>query len=152
MHFKTNAFAHKATRVAHLAALLLVLTFSAVSGFGQVRGLLTRHVREVARNGEAQPVSRLPADQIMKVDVVLPLRDQAGLDRFLKEIYDPAGPSYRHFLSVPEFTERFGPTQEDYDSVVGFAKAHGFAVVGGTRDGMEVQIKALFRPSKALFI
>jgi kumamolisin len=42
---------------------------------------------------------------------------------------------------VAKFTERFGPTQQDYDAVVRFAKANGFAVVGGTRDGMDVQIK-----------
>ena len=127
MHFKTNAFAHRDTRVAHLAALLLVLPFSAVNGFGQGQGLLTRHVRQVTQNGEAQPIGRLPADQIMSLDVVLPLRDQAGLDRFLKEIYDPARPSYRHFLTPPEFTERFGPSQDDYDSVVRFLKANSFA-------------------------
>jgi len=46
----------------------------------------------------------------------------------------------RHFLTVPEFTERFGPTQADYDAVVRFAKANGFTVTGGSRDGMDVQI------------
>ena len=59
----------------------------------------------------------------------------------MKELYDPASPSYRHFLTVPEFTARFGPSQADYDAVVRFAKANGFTVVGGTRDGMDVQIK-----------
>lgn len=91
--------------------------------------------------GEAKPIGQLPSDQIMRLDVVLPLRDPAGLEAFLKELYDPASPSYRHFLTVPEFTERFGPTQEDYDAVTRFAKADGFEVVGGSRDGMEVQIE-----------
>jgi subtilase family serine protease len=39
------------------------------------------------------------------------LSDQAGLNAFLKELYDPSSPSYRHFLTVPEFTARFGPSQ-----------------------------------------
>ena len=30
---------------------------------------------------------------------------------FSRQLYDPASPSYRHFLTVPEFTERFGPSQ-----------------------------------------
>jgi kumamolisin len=42
---------------------------------------------------------------------------------------------------VPEFTAKFGPTQANYDAVVGWAKANGFEVVGGTRDGMDVQIR-----------
>ncbi len=70
----------------------------------QAQSVLTRHVREATRTGEAKPLGQLPSDQIMNLDVVLPLRDQAGLDSFLKELYDPASPSYRHFLTVPEFT------------------------------------------------
>ena len=119
-----------------IAALTSVLTSNS-----QAQSVLTRHVREVTRTGEAQPIAKLPLDQIMNLDIVLTVRNQAGLDSFLKELYDPASPSYRHFLTVPEFTERFGPSQEDYDAVVRFAKANGFAVVGGTRDGMDVQIK-----------
>ena len=69
------------------------------------------------------------------------MRDQAGLDSFLQELYDPSSPSYRHFLTVEQFTERFGPSQEDYDAVVDFAKANGFTVVGGSRDAMDVQLK-----------
>jgi kumamolisin len=107
----------------------------------QAQSVLTHHVREAVRAGEARPIGQLPSDQIMNLDVVLALRDPAGLDSFLKELYDPATPFYRQFLTVPEFTERFGPTQEDYDAVVRFATANGFEVVGGTRDGMDVQIR-----------
>jgi kumamolisin len=77
----------------------------------------------------------------MQLDLVLPLRDQAGLDKFLADIYDPSSHNYRHFLTVAEFTERFGPTQKDYDAVLHFAKTNGLEVVGGSRDGMEVQVK-----------
>jgi kumamolisin len=102
---------------------------------------LTRHVREAVRNGDAKPIGQLAADKVMTLDVVLALKDPAGLEAFLKEVKDPANALYRHFLTVPEFTERFGPTQEDYDTVVAFLKANGFTVVGGTRDGMDVQVK-----------
>lgn len=107
----------------------------------QAQSMLTRHVREATRNGEATLVGKLPAEQVMQLNIVLPLRDQAGLDSFLRELYDPTSSSYRHFLTVPEFTARFGPSQEDYDAVLRFAKAKGFVIVGGTRDGMDVQIK-----------
>jgi kumamolisin len=115
------------------------------------QSVLTRHVREATRTGEALSLGRLPATQILQINLVLPLRDQAGLDSFLKEVYDPASPSYRHFLTVPEFTERFGPTQEDYDAVVAFAKASGLTVVGGTRDGMDVQVKGPVSAMEAAF-
>jgi len=122
-----------------LAALLSLLSFATTTS--QAQSMSTRHVREVVRSGEAKSVGQLPSKQVMTLDVVLPLRDSAGLDSFLQQLYNPSSSSYRHFLTVPEFTQRFGPTEQDYDSVVRFAEAHGFTVVGGTRDGMDVQIK-----------
>jgi len=61
---------------------------------------------------------------------MLPLSDQAGLDEFLAQVYDPESPVYHQFLSVQEFTERFGPTAADYDAVVAFAEANGMTIRG----------------------
>ena len=102
---------------------------------------LTHHVRDVVLNGQAKPVGQLPLNQTMTLDVVLPLGNRVALQSFLSELYDPASPSYHNFLTVPEFTERFGPSQANYDAAVSFLEANGFTVVGGTRDGMDIQIK-----------
>jgi subtilase family serine protease len=120
-----------------IGALIAVV---AMNTQGQAQSLMTRHVREAVLDGQALSVGRLPATQTMQLNIVLPLRNQAELDNFLRELSDPSSGMYRRFLTVPEFTERFGPTQADYDAVVRFAKANGFTVVGGTRDGMDVQI------------
>ncbi len=107
----------------------------------QPQSLLTRHVREVTVNGEAKSVGRLPATKSLRVDIVLSLRDKGGLESYLQKIYDPSNPLYHHFLTVQEFTDTYGPSQEDYDAVVHFAKANGFAVVGGSRDAFDVQLQ-----------
>ncbi|MBZ5616823.1 MAG: S53 family serine peptidase [Acidobacteriia bacterium] len=109
----------------------------------QEQAALTNHMRDVTLNGQARSVGRLPATHSMRLDIVLPLRNQAELDNFLQELYDPSSPSYRRFLTVQEFTARFGPSQKDYDAVIRFAKRNGFTVVGGSRDGMDVQLKGL---------
>jgi len=101
---------------------------------------LTRHVREVTMNGQARPVGRLPATQFMRLVLALPLRNQAELEKFLQELYDPSSPSYRHFLTVEEFTERFGPSQEDYDAVIRFAERSGLKVVGTSRNRVNVDV------------
>jgi subtilase family serine protease len=113
--------------------------------------LMTRHVRQVTINGQATVVGRLPQRQIMQLDVVLPLRDQAGLDAFLADLYSSTVPNYRQFLTPTEFTERFGPTQEDYNAVVEYVQEHGLAVVGGSRDGMEVQVRGPVSAVEAAF-
>ena len=124
--------------------LSLLALVAMVSGMNVVcqaesRTLLTRHVREAVINGEAKLVGRLPATQAMHFDVVLALRHQPELENFLQELYDPSSSSYRHFVTPEEFTARFGPSQEDYDSLMAFAKASGFTVTGGSRDSMDVQ-------------
>jgi subtilase family serine protease len=101
----------------------------------------TNHVREAVRSGLAQQVGHLPQSQELSLDIVLPLRDQVALEDFLAEVYNPRSSSYRHFLTVSEFTEKFGPTVEDYAAVVQYAKSNGLTVTGGSRDGMEVQVK-----------
>ena len=101
---------------------------------------LTRHVREATLNGQAKPLGRLPATQPMRLVLVLPHRNQAALESLLKELYDPSSPSYHQFLTVEEFTDRFGPSQEDYDTVQRFAQAHGLTVVGTSRNRMNVDV------------
>jgi kumamolisin len=108
-------------------------------------------MRNVVRNNQVQATGRLATNQVMTVDVVLPLRDQAGLDRLLSEIYDPSSPSYHHYLSVAEFTARFGPTQANYNAVVQYMKSNGFSVIGGTRDGMDVVAKGPVSAVQAAF-
>jgi len=121
-----------------LLAFVALVPFAAIQSSAQY--VVTHHLREQVSNGTLQPIGYLPSNQILKLDFVLPLRDQAALDRFVEQVYDPASSSYRQFLTVPEFTEKFGPTQQDYDAVVHFATAHGLTVFGGSRDGMDVQV------------
>ncbi len=126
-----------------LCVMLLSIGSLVSAGFVQARAetLMTRHVRQATLNGQARLVGRLPLNQVLQLDVVLPLRDQAGLDNFLADLYSQTVPNYRHFLTPAEFTARFGPTQEQYDAVVKYVQERGLTIVGGSRDGMEVQVK-----------
>jgi subtilase family serine protease len=124
-----------------LLAIFALVSVANVPGHAQSLPVMTHHVREVTLNGQAQLLGRLPATQSMRIDVVLALRDQAGLETFLHQLYDPSSLSYRHFLTVQEFTAKFGPSQEDYEAVIRFATTNGFTVVGGSRDAMDVQLK-----------
>ncbi len=58
----------------------------------------------------------------------------------LADIYNPGSPNFGHFLTVEEFTGRFGPSQEDYDAVVSFAKTHGLSVVQTSANRMNVDV------------
>ncbi|HEY3990122.1 MAG TPA: protease pro-enzyme activation domain-containing protein [Acidobacteriaceae bacterium] len=131
-----------------LATLMTALAGPATS---HAQNFLTHHMREAVRSGQAQAIGQLPASQVMTLNIVLPLQNQAGLQQLLSEIYDPSSPSYRHYLTVPEFTAQFGPSQADYNAVVQYAKANGFTVIGGSRDGMNVEIKGPVSAVQAAF-
>ncbi|MGA3210603.1 MAG: S53 family peptidase, partial [Terriglobales bacterium] len=59
---------------------------------------------------------------------------------FLDRVYDPASPLFRQFLTVEQFTERFGPSQEDYDTLIAFAKSHGLTVVDTSSNRVNLQV------------
>ena len=122
-------------------ASVLMISFMSMFCAAQSQTLLTRHVREVVSSGIAPAVGRLPETQMMHFDIVLALRHAPELENFLQDIYDPASPHYRHFIKPQEFTARFGPSREEYNAVVQFAKDNGFTVVGGSRDSRVVQLK-----------
>jgi subtilase family serine protease len=136
----------KASLAFFAIALLSIVTVDV-----QAQYTSTHHVREAVRNYQAAPLGRLPASQVMQLDIVLQLRDPEGLKAFLEELYDPNSRIYHQFLTPKEFTERFGPTQAESDTVVKFAKENGLAVVGGSRDGMEVQVRGTVSAVEAAF-
>jgi subtilase family serine protease len=123
------------------AATLVLLASAAFAQDVQPITTLTHHVREVTTNRQAAMVGHLPATQSMRLVIALPLRNQAELDDFLRDVYDPLSSSYRHFLSVDEFTRRFGPTQEDYNAVTRFAQENGLRVVGTSRNRVNLDVR-----------
>jgi subtilase family serine protease len=124
-----------------LTIAAIVGVFTNISG-SKAQTVQTHHVREAISNGDARLVGRLPADQIMKLNIVLPLGNSPGLDAFLSAVTNPASPAYRQFLTPSEFTAKFGPSQANYTALVSFLTSNGFTVTGGSRDGMDVQVSA----------
>ena len=110
--------------------LCSVLPLFVVAAKAPAQSLSTRHVRKEIASGEAYFINRLPANQSLHLDIALSLRNQSELNNLLQNLYDPQSPLFHQFLSVAEFTERFGPTEEDYAAVIRFAEQSGLRVTG----------------------
>ena len=65
----------------------------------------------------------------MDITFILQQRNQEERDQLLKDLYDPSSSVYRQFLTVEQFTEKFGPSREDYETVKAFARADGFQIL-----------------------
>ncbi|HZV34840.1 MAG TPA: protease pro-enzyme activation domain-containing protein, partial [Verrucomicrobiae bacterium] len=86
------------------------------------------HVPEVVKH--LAPISALPANSSLRLAIGLPLRNQDALTNLLHDLYDPSSPSYHQYLTPDQFAQQFGPSEQDYQAVIAFAKAHGLTVTG----------------------
>lgn len=107
-----------------LAGVMLMAT--AVVAKAVERQELKRHVPAAA--ARLKPVGRLDGASELKLAIGLPLRNRPALTNLLAQLYEPASPNYRRFLTPEEFTAQFGPTEADYQAVTAFAQAHGLRV------------------------
>lgn len=105
------------------------------------RALLTTHVPDAVAShsvviaGAPNPASHLT------LQVVLPMRHRADLKTLVDAITNPQSPLFRHYLSVAEFTKRFGPTQHDYETTAKFFDASGLHVTGRAPNRYLLQVE-----------
>ncbi len=126
-------------RAAHIVLSSTLLLF-VMGAQVQAQFMPTRHVRQEVRSGGAPFLNRLPATQSLRLNIALPLRNEPELDNLLQELYDPQSVLFHQFLSVQEFTERFGPTEEDYAEVVRFVERNGLTVTGTSPNRMVLNV------------
>jgi len=132
-------------------SLVVLLVTSLAMGQGELHATLTKHIPEAVSSGRAPMVGRLPATQRLSLAVSLPLRNENGLDELLRQIYNPLSAEYRQYLSVEEFTRRFGPSQSDYAEVISFARANGLKVVDIAANRMVVDVEGTAGDIEAAF-
>ena len=112
-----------------MAAFGAALFISWTSGaWAAPRQSLHGHVPSAIRKLTA--LDRLPGSVSLNLSIGLPLRNQDALTNLLEQLYDPSSPLYHHFLTSQEFTERFGPTQPDYQRLIEYVQSKGLKVVG----------------------
>jgi len=111
------------------ATLCLVMFCCAATAQAAPRSTMTSHVPKAVADQVAPLVGHLPNAQRLSLAISLPLRNQPELDDLLQQLYDPQSPSYHKYLSVQEFTERFGPVEADHAAVQQYAQANGLVVI-----------------------
>lgn len=105
--------------------LFALLTLPALAADRQ---MLHGHVPAEVAQFRLQPLNRLPATNRLHVAFNLPLRNNEAVNQLLQQVYDPSSTNFHHWLTPEQFTERFGPSGEDYQAVINFAEANGLKV------------------------
>jgi uncharacterized repeat protein (TIGR03803 family) len=104
--------------------------------------LLSGHVPEAVSRWHLRPLGRLPATNQLNLTIGLPVRNQPALATLLQQLYDPASTNYHCFLTPAQFTEKFGPTEKDYQAAMAFARRSGFEVTGTHRNRHLLDVRA----------
>jgi len=102
--------------------------------------VLKGHITEASTH--LTPMGRLDSNKRLRLAIGLPPRDPAKLDQLVKELYDPANPNFRKFLTPAQFTERFGSTAADFQAVANFANAHHLNVTEIHANRLVVDVEA----------
>ena len=102
--------------------------------------LLTQHVPQSATR--ANFVAEIPENQPFRLTITLPLHNETTLDRLLADQQNPRSDNFRKYLSVAEFTSRFGPTQREYDALRQFVAAGGMQVLAESANRFTLDVAA----------
>jgi subtilase family serine protease len=111
----------------------------AVSGFAYARDVVA----------QAQLVGPA-AFSTYAFDVILKMRDPAGLLAYAQSVSDPASGNYRKFLGPTEIADRFAATTADRDAAVAYFRGHGLSVFGHRQrltlrvSGTQAQLQSAF--------
>ncbi len=90
------------------------------------RALQTAHVPSEAT--PANYAGPMAPETRLHLAITLPMHNLPFLEGLLTKLQDRQSPQYRHYLSVAEFTDRFGPTVSEYRTLAEFAGAHALRV------------------------
>jgi parallel beta-helix repeat protein len=113
-----------------------ILCFFILAMLGLPSTLATAAERQIADTHLSQVIAKLHAlghmtsTNHLNLSVWLPLRNREDLTNFLRQVSDPDSPNFRHYLTPGQFTEKFGPSKQDYQTVIDFLNSQGLAVTG----------------------
>jgi subtilase family serine protease len=94
------------------------------------------------RNGNARLMGRFNAQQMIRLSVGLSHPHPQEEEEFVQSLTTPGSPNYRKFLTLDEFTRRFGPSVEDEQAVVDWAAGQGLTVTHRFGNRLIVDLEA----------
>jgi subtilase family serine protease len=119
---------HMKSKLSKMVAGLALFFLLATPAPAAERQMLHGYVPAAVAQLNLQPLGRLPATNRLHIAFILPLRNNEALNKLFLQLYDPASTNFHHWLTPEQFTERFGPSVENYQAVVNSAEANGLKV------------------------
>jgi Pro-kumamolisin, activation domain/Immunoglobulin I-set domain/Subtilase family/Viral BACON domain len=119
----------KAKRLPVSFGMVVMLLATIFTSYGEGKRHFV-HGNTPAAVKRLRAMENLSTTNQLHLAIALPLRNQAELDALLKNIYNPASPSYHQYLTPAQFAEKFGPAKSDYQTLIKFAEKNGLKITG----------------------
>jgi parallel beta-helix repeat protein len=95
--------------------------------------------------GKARFLGPVSPDEQLSLQFMLPLRDSAGLQSFLSEVYNPASRLYHHFLTPSQFYASYGPDQNEVTALIAYMHSKGIQVHISTMNPNVAEVRGTVR-------
>ena len=113
------------------------------------RFVLTGDTPSVVRRSELK--NHADPSQKLRVLIGLKLRDEVGLNKLIADIYNPASPNYRKYLSPDDFAARFSPTSQDVDFVIAHMQSRGLTIVNVSPNRTLIEVEGTVTQLEKVF-
>ncbi len=129
-----------------LAAATVVLGLAAVAlaaPEGATQGASFMRVgRAPAIPSGASAQGALPQSSVIDTTVALTPRDPAALSAYAQAVSSPGSPLYKHYLTVAQFAQRFGPDASQVAAVRAALQAQGLTPGPLAANGLSIDVTA----------
>jgi subtilase family serine protease len=99
----------------------------------------------------AMVLGREDSDKVIEISAWLQPHNQASLDALAQNLYDPDSPSYRHWLTPDDLTNRFAPTSAEAKTVQSYLESKGLKLVRMGPNNFYVRVSGTVRNVEAAF-
>jgi hypothetical protein len=138
----------KRTLCAAVTVLMFGLAAAASAGAGGPFRLKGNHPSELHHLSAAVRAER---SMPLELNVVLALRDPAGLEQLLAAQQDPSSKNYHRWLTPAQFADRFGPAPEQTAAVADWLKGTGLRIKSINRLARTIEVSGSVAQAEAAF-
>jgi subtilase family serine protease len=114
-------------------ALLVASPLAAVQAIALANHNVPRGAEIAADNG------RVAVSKGQTLTITLKLRDEAGFDKVVEDLYNPSSPNYQHWLTSKDL-EKYAPTAAQYESVKQELTKQGLTVVSEDAQHFSIRV------------
>ncbi len=86
----------------------------------------------------SHPAGKVPATAAVSFDLLLTLRDAAGLQAFVKEVSTPGSAEFHHYLTDARWNARYAPTAAEVAKAKAWLRGEGFSVGALPKDRLYI--------------